>query len=166
MPHGRNGLSRLHVVPLGALFFSSISLISPLANSIAIPIVSFVVTPLALAGAMLLMLIPAPGAFFLSLAASCFDGVFQLMQFLDRFEYSVWVLPNPDPLAVVLSAAGIFVLLSRVVPGCCWGLLALLPILTKPALMPVGDEIWVTALRDVGQGMSVLVETCKRQTFV
>ena len=146
------------LVPLGALFFSSVSLISPLANSIAIPVVSLIVTPLALAGALLVLALPALGALCLSLAAASFDEVFQVMQWLDRFEYSVWVLPNPDPFALALSAAGIFVLLARIVPGRSWGLIALLPILTKPALLPAGDEVWVTAL-DVGQGMAVLVET-------
>ena len=51
----------LGLVPLTLLLFSQVSLVSPLANAVAIPVVSLVVTPLALAGALL----PAP------LAARC-----------------------------------------------------------------------------------------------
>ncbi len=146
------------LVPLGALFFASVSLISPIANSFAIPVVSFIVTPLALAGALLVLVWPWLGGYFLKFAAWCFDGVLWTMQLLDRFEYSVWILPNPDWLAVLLSTLGIFILLSRVLPGRFWGALSLLPVLGKPALAPAADELWVTAI-DVGQGMSVLVET-------
>ena len=46
----------LGLVPLTMLLFAQVSLVSPIANALSIPLVSFVVTPLALAGAML----PAP----------------------------------------------------------------------------------------------------------
>ncbi len=44
------------LVPLTMLMFSQVSLVSPLANALAIPLISLVVTPLSLAGSML----PAP----------------------------------------------------------------------------------------------------------
>ncbi|MFN9942019.1 MAG: ComEC/Rec2 family competence protein, partial [bacterium] len=47
------------LLPLGALFCSSVSLVGPLANAVAIPLVSGLVTPLALAGA-LFALLPGP----------------------------------------------------------------------------------------------------------
>jgi competence protein ComEC len=148
------------LVPLGALFFASVSLISPIANSFAIPVVSFVITPLALAGALLVLVWPWLGSLLLNFAALCFDFVQWLIELLDRFEYAVFVLPNPDMLAVLLSASGIFVLLSRLLPGRCWGLVTLLPILGKPALVPSANELWLTAI-DVGQGMAVLIETAQ-----
>ena len=46
----------LGLVPLTMLLFAQVSLVSPFANALAIPLVSLVVTPLALAGSML----PAP----------------------------------------------------------------------------------------------------------
>ena len=46
----------LGLVPLTMLLFAQVSLVSPIANAVAIPLVSFVVTPLALAGSMA----PAP----------------------------------------------------------------------------------------------------------
>jgi competence protein ComEC len=52
----------LSLLPLGARFFSSFSLVGPLANAFAIPLVSIVVTPLALLGTVLLLLWPAAGA--------------------------------------------------------------------------------------------------------
>src|SRR5690606_792622 len=50
------------LVPLLALQFHEVSLSSPLANAIAIPVVSMFVTPLALAGALLAPM-PLLGAF-------------------------------------------------------------------------------------------------------
>ncbi len=46
----------LGLVPLTILLFGQVSLVSPLANAVAIPLISFVVTPLALLGSVL----PAP----------------------------------------------------------------------------------------------------------
>ncbi len=43
----------LALTPLTLLFFYQVSIVSPIANAVAIPLVSFVVTPLALAGAVL-----------------------------------------------------------------------------------------------------------------
>ena len=40
------------LVPLTLVLFQQVSLISPIANAIAIPLVSYLVTPLALAGAL------------------------------------------------------------------------------------------------------------------
>ena len=44
-------LTVIVLLPLGVLFFSSVSLVGPLANALAIPVVSGLVTPLALVGA-------------------------------------------------------------------------------------------------------------------
>ena len=46
----------LALIPLTMLLFAQVSLVSPIANARAIPLISFVVRPLALAGSML----PAP----------------------------------------------------------------------------------------------------------
>lgn len=148
------------LVPLGAMFFSSISIISPIANSVAIPVVSFIVTPLALIGAPAAACWPWLGKLLLSLAAHCFESLTGLMQWLDRIEFSVWTVPSPEPWSLAVAVLGIVVLLSKVLPGRWLGALCLLPIITKPAQTPAAGEVWVTAL-DVGQGMAVLVETAK-----
>src|SRR5690606_9200479 len=59
----------LSLLPLGALFFSSFSLVGPLANAFAIPLVSIVITPLALLGTALLLPVPPAGG--LVLGAVC-----------------------------------------------------------------------------------------------
>lgn len=48
------------LVPLTMLLFAQVSVVSPLANAVAIPVVSLLVTPLALAGAVLPDLLAAP----------------------------------------------------------------------------------------------------------
>jgi len=49
------GAATLASLPVLLLVFGQFSLVSPLANALAIPVVSFVVTPLALAAACLVL---------------------------------------------------------------------------------------------------------------
>jgi len=147
------------LLPLGALFFSSVSLVGPLANAVAIPLVSGLVTPLALAGA-LLALLPLPlGGYVLGLAALATEGLLALLRWCDAFSWAAVVLPAPSPAALALAVLACAVLLAPwPVPGRAWAAGGLLPLLLAPVAAPRPGELWITAL-DVGQGMAVLVET-------
>lgn len=149
----------LALIPLGAVFFNSVSLISPLANTLAIPIVSFVVTPLALAGAAGLFFVPMLGTWGLRLGASIFEFLMMPLRGLDGVAWAVHIVPAPDSAVLLISLAGLVLGLSRVVPARGWALLVLTPLLFRPADRPRQDgEFWVQVL-DVGQGTAVLVET-------
>lgn len=149
----------LALVPLGAVFFSSVSLISPIANTLAIPLVSFVVTPFALLGGSVALLWPTVATVLLTIACWTFEQLMVVISLLDRFENAVWVVPLPGPLPLTLAAVGVAVFLSQLLPGRWLALVTLLPILSAQAVRPRhADEFWLTAI-DVGQGMSVLIET-------
>lgn len=150
------------LVPLTLLLFSQISLVAPLANAVAIPVVSYLVTPLALLGAALCggdgLLWQAAGGL---LAAS--EGIFAaLAASLNRMAAlpHAWIaLPAPPLWPEVLALAGIA--WTWAPPG--WplrwaGLAWLVPALVWPQERPARGELWVTAL-DVGQGMSLVLET-------
>lgn len=149
----------LALVPLGAVFFSSISLISPIANTLAIPLVSFVVTPLALLGGATALLFPTLAGGLLTIACWTFEQLMVFINLLDRFEHAVWIVPLPGALQLTLASIGVAVFLSQLLPGRWMALVTLLPILSaQPARPGHPHEFWLTAI-DVGQGMSVLVET-------
>lgn len=149
----------LALVPLGAVFFSSVSLISPLANTLAIPLVSFVVTPLALLGGAFALVFPKLAGLMLYIACWTFEQLMVVVNLLDRFEHAVWIVPLPGPMRLALATVGVTVFLSQLLPGRWLALVTLLPILTaRPAAPRLPDEFWLTAI-DVGQGMSVLIET-------
>ena len=140
-------------VPLLLLFFQQFSLVSPLANALAIPFVSFIVTPLALIFAVL----PWPPLL-------QFDHwmLAQLMKLLEWLGgYPVWQQPAPPLWASLLALAGVvWLLLPRGFPSRWIGVLPLLPALFWVAPRPGAGEAWVDVL-DVGQGSAVVVRTAK-----
>ncbi|HPU51414.1 MAG TPA: DNA internalization-related competence protein ComEC/Rec2 [Burkholderiaceae bacterium] len=147
------------MLPLGVLFFSSVSLVSPLANALAIPVVSGLVTPLALAGGFAGLLWPSAAAGLLSLAAWLTDGLLAALTVSDGFGWASLGLPAPSAAAGMLAVLACVVLLAPwPVPGRAWAGAGLLPLMLGPIRAPPPDELWLTAL-DVGQGMAVLVET-------
>jgi competence protein ComEC len=152
----------LALVPLTIALFRQVSLVSPIANAVAIPLVSLAVTPLALIGAAFVVL-PEPFASFavpvFALAHWLFESLAAALQTLVALPWASVPIAAPPPWALPLAFAGVAWLLAP--PG--WplrwvGATWLLPLFVWPAARPAHGELWVTAL-DVGQGMAVLVET-------
>ncbi|HMM51986.1 MAG TPA: DNA internalization-related competence protein ComEC/Rec2 [Burkholderiaceae bacterium] len=153
----------LALVPLGALFFSSVSLVGPIANAFAIPLVSALITPLAMLAAACLPWAPALGSALLALAALATGMMLDLLEPLAASPLSTIVLARPDEPAMLLAAAAVALLLWPVpVPARPAAFAGLLPLLAPGGELPPGGSLRITAL-DVGQGMAVLVETPQRR---
>jgi competence protein ComEC len=131
--------------------FQQFSLVSPLANAVAIPVVSFIVTPLALLGALV------PWWPILALAHQVMAG---LMLFLDWCAtWPVWLAPAPPWWVAAAAGVGVAVcLLPRGLPGRWLGALLILPALAWPIDRPAEGEAWIDVL-DVGQGLASVVRT-------
>lgn len=143
----------LAFVPILILLFNQVSLVSPFANALAIPLVSLGVVPLAIAGAML------PVDALLMLAAQLWQGLAWLLHWFSQLSWAVWYLPTPSLSAWLLAMLGMLVLLlPKGWPLRWFGLLLWLPLcLPAPSVLKPGD-MRVTVL-DIGQGLSVLVQT-------
>jgi competence protein ComEC len=150
----------LGLVPLTLLLFSQVSLAGPLANAVAIPVVSFVVTPLALLGSLL----PAPLARpVLSSAHFALETLARLLDWLAGLPLAVWSAPAPPPLLFALALAGTaWMLAPRGWPHRWTGLAAWLPLFLLQPAHPAPGRFSVTAF-DVGQGMALLVETASHR---
>ncbi|MEN3274644.1 MAG: competence protein ComEC [Massilia sp.] len=146
----------LGLVPLTLLLFSQVSLVGPLANAVAIPVVSFVVTPLALAGSLL----PAPLAQpVLWTAHFAIQSLVGLLGWLAALPLAVWSVPAPPPWLFALAVAGTaWMLAPRGWPHRWAGAAAWLPLFALQPTQPAPGTFAVTAF-DVGQGMALLVET-------
>lgn len=146
----------LGLVPLTILLFGQTSLVSPLANAIAIPLISFLVTPLALLGSVL----PAPlSAWCLGLAHFLVAQLAQVLNWLSAFPLAVWMAPIPSWWMFALALVGmIWMLAPRGWPARYLGLFAWLPLILNTPTHPRSGEMWLTAF-DVGQGMALLIET-------
>jgi len=146
----------LGLVPVTLLLFAQVSLIGPLANALAIPVVSFVVTPLALAGSLL----PAPlSAPVLLLAHAAIAWLAVALGWLASLPLAVWSAPRPPAWLFLLALAGtVWMLAPRGWPHRWIGAVSWLPLFALlPTQAPPG-QFRVTAF-DVGQGMALLVET-------
>lgn len=144
------------LVPLTMLLFGQISLVSPIANAVAIPLVSFLVTPLALAGSV----IPGKfGVWLLQGAHFLIEQLALLLGWLSSFPTAIWNAPIPPTWIFIAALVGtLWLLAPRGWPARWLGLAALLPLALNAPVRPAAGEIWVTAF-DIGQGMSLLIET-------
>ena len=143
----------LGMLPALLALFQQFSLVSPLANAVAIPLVSLVITPLALAGA-LPLLDPL-----LSLAHFVTVWMMIFIDWLGGLPLAMWQQAAPPPWSVLLAlAGGVWLLLPRGFPARWLGVLAFLPLLTVVPPRPAPGAAEVTLL-DVGQGLAVHVQT-------
>lgn len=141
------------MVPLLMVLFGQLSLISPFANAVAIPVVSFLVVPLELAGSL-------PG---LGLLLKLGHGIFQwcaaYLAWLGHFPWATWNRAVPSLPVLVMGVAGIgFLLAPRGWPGRWAGMLGLPVLLIVGPQGPGAGEVSVIVF-DVGQGLAVLVRT-------
>lgn len=153
----------LALVPLGALFFSSVSLVGPVANAFAIPLVSGLITPLAMLATALLTVLPGIGAALLWVAALATGGMLDLLEPLAASRFSIAVLAQPGGVALALAAVAVALALWPArLPARRAAFAGLLPLAVPVAGLPDAGALRVTAF-DVGQGMAVLVETPERR---
>jgi competence protein ComEC len=155
------GAIMLGLTPLLAFLMHQVSLGSPLANAVAIPVVGMAVTPLALlCGALAVV----PGAEWPAWAAgwlghALFALVMRPVGAIGRADWSaVDVAAAPWPL-LILSVAGLAWALQPSTRPLRWlGWLGMAPLLLwRPERPEPGD--WRLAALDIGQGSAIVVET-------
>ena len=141
------------MLPMLLALFQEFSIVSPAANAIAIPLVSFVVVPLAIAGAFL----PLP--FLLDAAHAV---MLMLMSPLERLaDLPFAMLESHAPAAWTLAcglAGCVWLLAPRGVPMRSFGAAWMAPMLTVVPGSPADGEAWLDVL-DVGNGLAVVVRT-------
>ena len=141
------------LMPLLVLMFQSLPLLSPLANAVAIPLVSFIVTPLVLLAATLQVEFP------LLWAHQVTAWMMQWLHWLAAFEPGYWRQSAPP---LWLGVLGVLAVAGAMLPRGTPGRLAALAVLTgllawPPARPPAGS--FVARVLDVGQGLAVHVQT-------
>jgi competence protein ComEC len=143
----------LGLLPLLLALFQQFSLVSPLANAMAIPLVSLLVTPLALLGCL-------PGfSWALDLAQALLVPLMDFLQWLTRWPGALWQQHAPPAWAVPLALLGaLWLLLPRGFPARWLGWLWFLPLFFIPPGRPAPGTLALTVL-DVGQGQAVHVQT-------
>jgi len=141
----------LALAPVLLLLFQQVSLISPLANAVAIPLVSWLITPLALLGVLIAPL--------WQVAAWLMAWLGEGLTWASSLPQAVTSLPAPTGWALAMALLGtIWMLLPRGFPLRTLGLVLWLPLLF-PLREPVAPGDFRAEVIDVGQGTAVLVRT-------
>jgi len=143
----------LGLMPLLLILFQQVSLISPLANAIAIPVVSFIIVPLTLLGAV-------PPLDFLLIAAHWLtQWLMGMLEWMSALPDAVWQQHAPPAWTLLPAIAGVvWLLMPRGFPSRWLGWFGLLPmVLVVPPALDDG-ALRLTVL-DVGQGLAVVAKT-------
>lgn len=141
------------LIPLLLALFGQVSLVSPVANAIAIPLVSLIVVPLALLGAALPTEVP------LWLAHIAMDLTMIPLQFLSDLPEAVWIQHAPPPWSIAAGMLGVvWMLAPKGFPARHLGGLLMLPMFLNGPEPPVTGSLRLIVF-DVGQGLSAAVQT-------
>lgn len=141
------------LTPLLLALFQQVSLVSPLANAFAIPLVSLVVVPLTLLGAALPVELP------LWLAHIAMDGTMRFLEWLNELPQAVWTQHAPPAWTIAVAVLGAFwLLLPRGFPARWLGAPLMLPMFLNAPEPPAPGALRLTVF-DVGQGLAVAAQT-------
>ncbi|WP_255536716.1 DNA internalization-related competence protein ComEC/Rec2 [Polynucleobacter sp. 80A-SIGWE] len=150
------------LLPLTLYWFYQVSIVSPLANAVAIPVVSYIVTPLAIAGALLPDFI---GKWLLMPAHATMDYLSIMLSWMASWRWAIAWSSQPAGWAVALSTIGIVIAIRpgsirRSWPSRTIGLVLCATLFIQPISNGnlVNGEFRATVL-DIGQGTVVLIET-------
>jgi competence protein ComEC len=142
------------LVPLTLILFQQVSLVGPLANAVAIPLVSWAIAPLALIG----IVVPPV----LLLAHGLTDMLMHFLQWCDTRDWAVWQHAAPSAWATAAALFGVVWLFQpgrwRHTPWRWVGLVWMLPLWLPQTPSLAEGEASLTVL-DVGQGLAAVVRT-------
>lgn len=145
----------LGLMPLLLIMFQQVSIISPLANAVAIPVISLIVVPLTLLGALL------PIDWILLTAYQVIHLCMIALEWMANSSFSVWQQQAPPFWTLPLAVLGVlWILLPRGIPMRWLGFVLILPMfLVQSPKLPFGAMR--VAVLDVGQGLAVVVTTAQ-----
>jgi len=135
-----------------------VSLVAPLANIIAIPFISLLVVPCLLLAVFTWQLAEEPGKYLLHLSEKLVELLWQYLEVLAQPEL-IWITLMPVQLNAILGLmAGLLLLVPAGLPGRWLSLFLALP-LVSPQLAKLNTHEVQISILDVGQGLSVLIQT-------
>lgn len=159
----------LALLPFTLYWFYQVSMVSPLANAVAIPLVSYIVTPLAIMGALLPEFL---GKWLMMPAHASMEYLAILLNWMASWSWSVVWSRQPAWWVLVLSGIGI---VYAIQPGAIrknWhlrvlamGLSILLFVLPENMFgeSTLAHGEFRASVLDIGQGTAVLIETANRK---
>ena len=153
------GVASIGLLPLGIWFFGQSSLVGPIANLVAVPVICFLVLPLTVLASLIMLAAPTLGGPLLQLAGWAMQGLWWVLEHIAAWPGALWFFPEPTPWTLALAMLGaLWLLLPRGVPARALGIILLLPLLW-PARAPLAEGEFEVFMLDVGQGLALVVRT-------
>lgn len=147
------------LIPFSIWLFQQCSIVSFIANSVAIPIVGFLIVPLCLFGGFIILFSDNLGGLLLTLADKILSGLWIILTLFSHLSWSSWYQMTPSYAALIIGCFGIILLLlPQGFPGRYLGFVGLLPLFFYQIPGPKSGDAWITLL-DVGQGLASVVQT-------
>ena len=155
----------LILIPVLLFLFQQASLVSPVSNLVAIPVISFIVVPIVLVGATIVSVYGEFSTIIFSAADMVLNLLWWFLDYLAALPWSQWRTIKPEPVPLLLAFIGVILLASpKAWPAKYWGLLLLIPLIWPKQIFVNHGEAEITLL-DVGQGLSTVIKT-KRHTLL
>ncbi|QSA99073.1 DNA internalization-related competence protein ComEC/Rec2 [Methylococcus sp. EFPC2] len=156
-----NAVAALGLSPLLLLFFQQVSLISPLANLLAVPVLGLIAIPLCLLATLFLLIFPVGGLWLLGSAEHLLQAAWKVLELMSAVPGAQWVHSSPPVWTLALALPGtVLLFLPRGLPGRWLGAVMLLPAWTVQPQGPAYGDVRLTLL-DVGQGLAAVVQTAR-----
>jgi competence protein ComEC len=159
----------LALLPFTLYWFYQVSVVSPLANAFAIPLVSYIVTPLAIVGAILPAFI---GRWLMWPAHAAMEYLAIALEWMANWSWSVVWSRQPEWWVLLISGLGIIYAIRPGDIGKSWKGRLLGTALSVPLFIPPIQSVselqlaqgeFRASVLDIGQGTAVLIETQNRR---
>lgn len=147
-------------LPLTIWFFSTGSIVSPIANLIAIPVFSFIATPFALIGASLAFIgLDYLSTLVFSIADQALIYLSLFLEQLQKFEFNKWHYSQTSLIDLAIFIFGLFIAISPKGLKLRWLSIPILGLLLLTPAQKIADNSVLITTLDVGQGLSHVVQT-------
>ena len=157
-----NAVTALGLAPLLLVLFRQVSLVSPVANLLAVPVLGMLLIPICLLGTVLLWILPPAGEVLLHLAEIILREFWRVLEWFSALPFAQWTRADLPPWTWFPALVGVLLLLApRGIPGRWLGVVLWLPALLHQPDRPEPGGYRLTLL-DVGQGLSAVIETRHR----
>lgn len=152
-------VATIGLLPLCIVCFGQTSWVAPLANVIAVPLWGLVVVPMSIAGVVLAPVWPAAAQGLWTAAAYIFDAAWPLFERMALWPSAQFSVAEATPWALAFALIGaLWLMMPRGMPLRLLSLALWMPLMA-PAVPRASDKGMQITFIDVGQGLSILVQT-------
>ena len=152
-------VAALGLSPLLLFYFQQFSIIAPIANFIAVPVISLLIVPLCFIAVVAMSCSSVLAGYVLFVVDKLLQILWFVLLEMAELPFATITAVPPPFYALVFAFFGVLLLLSpKGMPARWLGLVLLLPLFFNKPDQPKPGEVVMTLL-DVGQGLSTVIET-------